>query len=103
MVQQVLHAIDWRYLSFTDLALITVIGGSVSLIMAWLTDIMMERLSLGVVLNALVIILGAVIGLSMLVWAGFPPTRQNVMLALFACWLSGILFLMLIVSFKRTV
>jgi hypothetical protein len=103
MFEQVIHAINGRHMSYLDMSLIAVLGGSIALVMAWFTDTLMERISLGVLLNAILMIAGAALGLCILVWAGFPPTRNNVLPAVFVCGLSGVLMLMFVASFKRAI
>jgi uncharacterized membrane protein YeaQ/YmgE (transglycosylase-associated protein family) len=103
MMYQFLHAIGWRYMSTGDILFIAAMAGSVFLIMAWLTDILMERLSFGVIMNTLLMAFGAALGLMALVWLDMAPTRRDYLPAIFACGLSAILTLMLLAAFKRAV
>ncbi len=103
MLATFLNAIGWRSLDATDLFLVGSVAGALFVIMAWIADVLMERLSLGVLMNVVVMALGAFIGLFVLVMAGFPPTRNDLLPALFSCGLGAIVALVGAASLKRTV
>jgi uncharacterized membrane protein YeaQ/YmgE (transglycosylase-associated protein family) len=103
MIYQLQHALGWRYLSTGDIVFILAMAGAIFLILAWLTDILMERLSFGIIVNTLVMMAGAFLGLAVMVWLGFPPTRRDFLPAVFVCGTSGVLMLMLLAAFKRAV
>jgi uncharacterized membrane protein YeaQ/YmgE (transglycosylase-associated protein family) len=98
-----LNAIGWKYLSFNDLVFISAMSGAVFMIMAWLADLLMEQRSFGVVLNTILLAIGAVLGLAGLAWLEIPPTRKDFLPALFACGVSAVVFLVALAAMKRTV
>lgn len=73
------------------------------MIVAWLTDELMERLSFGIIINTILLLSGAVLGLLALSWFGMSPTRQNYLFALFFCFVTAIVALLIPAAFKRAV
>jgi uncharacterized membrane protein YeaQ/YmgE (transglycosylase-associated protein family) len=103
MLTQFLNAIGWRNLDSTDLLVLGSVAGGLFVITAWIADVLMERLSLGIVLNVAVMVVGATLGLFGLVMAGFTPTRADLLPVLFASGLGAMTALVAVASFKRTV
>lgn len=98
-----LHAIGWKALTTGDLFLIGCIGGAIFLILAWFADVLLERISFGVILNTLILIAGAVLGLFLLVQIDMAPTQKHYMHAVFACGVSAVLLLVALASMRRAV
>ena len=103
MIAQFLHAVGWRFLSSGELFFIALIGGSVFMIMAWLADVLMEKLSFGVIGNMILLICGAILGLAIMVWIGMPPTRRDFLPALIASGIGATLVLVVFAAMKRAV
>ncbi|MCO4052558.1 MAG: hypothetical protein HEQ16_00510 [Bosea sp.] len=101
MIHQLQHALGWRLLSTGDIVFILGMAGAVFLILAWLADILMGRLSFGLIVNTLLMMVGAFLGLAVMVWLGFPPTRRDFLPTVFVCGTSGVLMLMLFAAFRR--
>lgn len=98
----VLHAINWKALTDGELFLIACIAGSIFLVAAWFTDVLLEKLSFGVIGNTIILFIGAIIGLFILVHAGYPPTQRQFMHAIFACAFSAMVFLTLVAAMRRS-
>lgn len=98
-----LHAINWKGMTNGELFVICSLFGGIFLIMAWLADVLMERISFGVIWNTIILVAGAVAGLFLLVQTGFAPTQKAYMHAVFACLSTAMAFLVLVASFRRPV
>ena len=97
----VLNAINYKQMSGLDIFFIVVLGGGIFMIMAFLADMLMQRLSFGIVGNALLMLIGAVLGLAALVHLGMPPTRRDWMVALLVCGVSSVSVLITLAALKR--
>lgn len=90
-----------KHMRTSDILIILGMASGIFMIMAWLADLLMERLSFGVILNTILLMVGAVLGFAILVWLGMPPTRRDYLTAVFVCGMSGFVFLMALASLKR--
>lgn len=102
-MNEVIAASGIKYMSTGDIVIILGMSSGIFMIMAWLADLLMARLSFGVMLNTILLMIGAVIGFAVLVFLGMPPTRRDYLTAVFVCGTSGFVFLMLLASMKRAV
>jgi uncharacterized membrane protein YeaQ/YmgE (transglycosylase-associated protein family) len=103
MYYDLLTASGIKYMTTGEILTILGMSSGIFMIMAWLADLLMERLSFGVILNTILLMVGAVLGFAIMVWLGMPPTRRDYLTAVFICGLSGFIFLMALASMKRAV
>jgi uncharacterized membrane protein YeaQ/YmgE (transglycosylase-associated protein family) len=92
-----------KYMTTGEILTILGMSSGIFMIMAWLADLLMERLSFGVIINSILLMLGAIVGFAIMVWVGYPPTRRDYLSAVFICGLSGFILLMALASMKRAV
>ncbi len=96
-----LNSIGWKYMTTGDLIFMFCMAGGVFLVMAYLTDVLLERLSFGIIMNTILLMAGAIFGLVVLSWLGYAPTRRNFIPAIFACGMSSVLFIIVLAAMKR--
>jgi uncharacterized membrane protein YeaQ/YmgE (transglycosylase-associated protein family) len=96
-----LNAIGWRHMSGGDIALLIAMATAVYFVIAWVADLFMRRWSFGIILNALIMMAGSVLGIMALAWFGYPPTRHTYIHTLIVSGVAGVLLLIIAASFKR--
>jgi uncharacterized membrane protein YeaQ/YmgE (transglycosylase-associated protein family) len=99
----IMTAVGWREMTTGGMVMIAFTGGGVLLIFAYMMDVLMERFSFGIIMNALLLLVGAVLGLVILQYAGWPPTRREFVHALFLCCITAVAVLVAAASFKRAI
>lgn len=98
----VINASGIKYMTTGEILIILGMSSGIFLIMAWLADLLMQRLSFGVILNTVLLMIGAALGFAILVWLGMPPTRRDYLTAVFVCGTTGFVLLMALASMKRS-
>jgi hypothetical protein len=102
-MSEIVHLLGLRFVSRDELWFIIGVSFGVFLIMAYMIDLIMERLSFGIILNTILMFLGASLGLLCLNWLGMPPSRRDFTNALLVCGLSSVLLPLFLAAFKRSV
>ncbi len=95
------NAIGWKYISQEELLFFMGLASAVFLVMAYLMDVLMSRLSFGIIMNTMLLVLGAGLGLLGMIWFEMPPTRKDFLPTLFACGVSAVTLLVIMAAFKR--
>jgi uncharacterized membrane protein YeaQ/YmgE (transglycosylase-associated protein family) len=103
MLQNFLSAIGWRQLSDWDLFMIVMLGGGVTLLVAFVADMILKGRSYGIIGNSIILIAGAILGLFLLTVVDFAPNRRFYMHAVFGCLLSAVVILLGAVALRRPV
>ncbi len=102
-MRYVLHLVGLQHAGSDTLIFIAALAFGVFLIVSWMTDMLMERLSFGIILNMILLMIGAVLGLIALGYFGMSPTRKDYLFAVFACLVSAVVVLLIPASLKRAV
>ncbi len=100
---EIVHLLGLRFISRDELWFLIGVSFGVFLIMAYMIDLIMERLSFGIILNTILMFIGASLGLLLLNWLGMPPNRRDFTNALLVCGLSSVLLPLFLAAFKRSV
>ena len=99
----VINAIGWRHMSAGDIFVISGMAFGVFLIMAWLADLLLAKLSFGILANTGLLMAGAMLGFALMVWAGYPPTRRFYLIPIFVCGTTAFSLLIVFASLRRAV
>ena len=90
-----------KYMTTSEILIILGMSSGIFMIMAYFADVLMEKLSFGIILNTVLLMVGAMLGFAILVWLGMPPTRRDYLTAVFVCGLTGFILLMALASVRR--